>query len=419
MADGPPPPKEEQQKLLQDVRAKRDIFAQEKARVENLLNSALEKVKLYQTLLGATESQLCGIEDLIGSIRFRLQQRGLPTRAIMIASPTPTSYETTAQVKDPEGDHPPGWYVVFICFLHAYLRLRVIAHINRIVTDIDIVQISCHPFVYNTPNQFFFFPRSCSPISPTSFPSLLFSRMATRRRGNGKQPAVPPQSHPPSTPMIVSAAPTINSSTMPLPLHTRTLRPRVPPAPTQTQVGRTAKRPHPGGDVVHTSKQRKSSKTQKKVCPIQSILIFDCEVVFRSYITIHLFCTLFLHITHSLILNLSITPIRPLMTGTMSPLNITFPFTLKLLMALVFLMSITTTQLTSKFTRIIIFPPPILMAGQSDGLIICLLLPPPSPHTPHPRVLQLSWSVFPIATSRKRVQLLTSVVLPVLRAVPR
>ena len=167
MADGPPPSKEEQQKLLQDVQAKCDIFAQEKAWVENLLNSALKKVKLYQTLLGATESQLCGIEDLIGSICFRLQQRGLPTHAIMVASPTPTSYETTTQVKDPEGDHPPGWYMVFICFLHTYLRLRVIAHINWIVTDINIIQISCHPFVYNTPNQLFFFSSLLLPLPPS------------------------------------------------------------------------------------------------------------------------------------------------------------------------------------------------------------------------------------------------------------
>ena len=186
MADGLPPPKEEQQKLLQDVRAKHDIFAQEKAWVENLLNSALEKVKLYQTLLGATESQLCGIEDLIGSIRFRLQQRGLPTHAVMVASPTPTSYEMTTQVKDPEGDHPPGWYVVFICFLHAYLCLRVIAHINRIVTDIDIVQISCHPFVYNTPNRFFFFLTLAPPSHPPPSPLYYFQewRQGEEETGN-------------------------------------------------------------------------------------------------------------------------------------------------------------------------------------------------------------------------------------------
>jgi len=110
VADGPPPPMEEQQKLLQDVRAKRDTFAQEKARVENLLNLALEKVKLYQTLLGTTESQLCTVEDLIGSIRFRLQQRGLSTRTIVVASLLPTLDETAAGERDPESDQPPGTY---------------------------------------------------------------------------------------------------------------------------------------------------------------------------------------------------------------------------------------------------------------------------------------------------------------------
>ena len=79
MADGLIPLKDEQQKLLQDAGAKRDIFAWGKIRVENLLNSTLEKVKLYKTLLGTTESQLCSVEDLIGHVRFRLQQCGLLT----------------------------------------------------------------------------------------------------------------------------------------------------------------------------------------------------------------------------------------------------------------------------------------------------------------------------------------------------
>lgn len=104
MAEGPPP-REEQQKLLRDARAKRDIFAEEKVRVENLLSSALEKVKLYQTLLVVTESKLCYVEDLIGSIRFRLQQRGFPIRAVASLLPAPD--ETT---RNPENDHPSGVY---------------------------------------------------------------------------------------------------------------------------------------------------------------------------------------------------------------------------------------------------------------------------------------------------------------------
>lgn len=77
MFDGPPSCLEDQQNLLQEARAKRDIFMQEKARIQNLLNLALEEVKIYQAHLGATESQVCKVEDLIGDIRFRLRERGV------------------------------------------------------------------------------------------------------------------------------------------------------------------------------------------------------------------------------------------------------------------------------------------------------------------------------------------------------
>ena len=82
MVNGPLPSLEDQQTLLQDVRAKRDTFVQEKARIENLLNSYLEKVKIYQALLGATESQICKIEDLIGDIRLRLHERGILVNSV-------------------------------------------------------------------------------------------------------------------------------------------------------------------------------------------------------------------------------------------------------------------------------------------------------------------------------------------------
>lgn len=89
-----PPAAEEQQKLLQEAWAKRDLFALDKARVENLLNIASEKVQVYKALLGAAETKLFTVEDLIGNIRCRLQQRGLPTRAIMTTSPAPTPTNT-------------------------------------------------------------------------------------------------------------------------------------------------------------------------------------------------------------------------------------------------------------------------------------------------------------------------------------
>lgn len=87
---------EDQQKLLLDARAKRDAFVQEKARVQNLLNSTLEKMKIYEALLGTTESQVCKAEDLIGDIRFRLHERGIAMNPITSASPVPTPDETAS-----------------------------------------------------------------------------------------------------------------------------------------------------------------------------------------------------------------------------------------------------------------------------------------------------------------------------------
>ena len=91
MVNRPLPSLEDQQTLLQDVRAKRDTFVQEKARIENLLNSYLEKVKIYQALLGATESQICKIEDLIGDIRLRPRERGILVNSVFSPPPVPTS----------------------------------------------------------------------------------------------------------------------------------------------------------------------------------------------------------------------------------------------------------------------------------------------------------------------------------------
>lgn len=66
--DGPQTPADERRKLLQDARSTRDEVSQEKARVKNLMNSALEEVEIYQSQLQDIESQLFGVDDLIGDI---------------------------------------------------------------------------------------------------------------------------------------------------------------------------------------------------------------------------------------------------------------------------------------------------------------------------------------------------------------
>ena len=119
-ADVEPSCSKDQQSLLQDARAKRDVFMQEKARIQNLLNLALEEVKIYQAHLGATESQVCKVEDLIGDIRFRLRERGAlinpitspplalsnvittPSSAPVAATPLPAPDETVLCEPSPE-----------------------------------------------------------------------------------------------------------------------------------------------------------------------------------------------------------------------------------------------------------------------------------------------------------------------------
>ena len=263
MANGPPPPREEQQKLLQDARDKRDTFAQEKARVENLLNSTLEKVKLYRTLLSATESLLCSSKDLIRSIRFRLQQRGIstripPTHALMATTPLPTYNETVDNSENdhPPNDHPSGTYSLFT-FPHPLLT-----YIHRSYCELDPYRLSprsrCTFSVYiNTINSIVFSLPLALPYFPySSLLAIIFS-MPGRRNGTGKQVASA-QSQPPANRSITSATPTLKPST-------RTLRPRLPPVnPTQAQPGSSAqgKRPFSGGD---SDAVRKLRKTQKKV----------------------------------------------------------------------------------------------------------------------------------------------------------
>ena len=101
MVNGPPSCSVDQQNLLRDARAKRDIFMQEKARIQNLLNLAIEEVKIYQAHLGATESQVCKVEDLIGDIRFRLRERGVLINPITSTLLPPTPNETALPIPIP------------------------------------------------------------------------------------------------------------------------------------------------------------------------------------------------------------------------------------------------------------------------------------------------------------------------------
>jgi hypothetical protein len=104
--DGASSKGEEQQRLLHEARAKRDAFMEERARVENQLNSALEMVKIYQALLAATKSHICKAEDLIGDIRIRLRDRGFHVTLVTPASPPPAS--STAPSPSPATDEKVG-----------------------------------------------------------------------------------------------------------------------------------------------------------------------------------------------------------------------------------------------------------------------------------------------------------------------
>ena len=101
MVNRPPSCSEDQQNLLQDTRAKHDIFMQEKAHIQNLLNLAIEEVKLYQAHLGRTESQVCKVGGLIGDIHFRLCEHGVLINPITSTLLPPTPNETAPPIPIP------------------------------------------------------------------------------------------------------------------------------------------------------------------------------------------------------------------------------------------------------------------------------------------------------------------------------
>ena len=75
----PQPSVKDRQGLLEDVRAVRDVYAQDRARTENQLFAAQQNVNTLTTQLRIADEKLITIEDLIGEVRTRMQSRGLAT----------------------------------------------------------------------------------------------------------------------------------------------------------------------------------------------------------------------------------------------------------------------------------------------------------------------------------------------------
>jgi len=66
--------------LLRDIRSVRDTYAQDRTRLENQLLAAQQTVHALKTQLGIADQKLVSLEDLIGEVRTRMQNRGLHTR---------------------------------------------------------------------------------------------------------------------------------------------------------------------------------------------------------------------------------------------------------------------------------------------------------------------------------------------------
>lgn len=86
----PQPPAEARQALLKDVRAARDVIAQNRFRVENQLLAAQQLVNVLASQLRIHDERLASIEDLIGEVRARMHTRGLMTHFV-VRRPPPRS----------------------------------------------------------------------------------------------------------------------------------------------------------------------------------------------------------------------------------------------------------------------------------------------------------------------------------------
>ncbi|KAF9784418.1 hypothetical protein BJ322DRAFT_1109131 [Thelephora terrestris] len=75
----PEPPTEARQKLLRDIRAARDIYAQDRTRAENQLLAAQQLVNALARQLRLADERLISLEDLIAEVRVRMRMRGLST----------------------------------------------------------------------------------------------------------------------------------------------------------------------------------------------------------------------------------------------------------------------------------------------------------------------------------------------------
>ena len=75
----PEPSLEDHEKLLHDIRSVRDGYAEDRSRAENGLLTAQQMLHVMQVQLHIADKKLVTVEDLIGEIRTRMRDRGLPS----------------------------------------------------------------------------------------------------------------------------------------------------------------------------------------------------------------------------------------------------------------------------------------------------------------------------------------------------
>ena len=65
--------------LLAAARSMRDVYSQKRGQISQELSTIQQSIKFHEMRLDHADKVLCTIEDLIGEIRTRFIERGIPT----------------------------------------------------------------------------------------------------------------------------------------------------------------------------------------------------------------------------------------------------------------------------------------------------------------------------------------------------
>ena len=92
---------------MRDARSARDVYAQDRTRLENQILAAQQTIHALTTQLGIADKKLTSLEDLIGEVRTRMHARGLHTSP-PVRRPFPSlGAPIPAAIDGPTNTQPP------------------------------------------------------------------------------------------------------------------------------------------------------------------------------------------------------------------------------------------------------------------------------------------------------------------------